>query len=81
MGEFLQRTTPATKAQVLGSQKRAREFNRLVSRDGISPDEALRRVTNFRERWPEQFRRRSNAERRGPRVRSIPKVPRPDRRL
>jgi SPP1 gp7 family putative phage head morphogenesis protein len=81
MGEFLAQATPQTKAAVLGSKKQADRFSKMVSDRGksttpMTPDEALRRVTDFREQdRPSPERSRSALE--APMVKRIPKVSRP----
>lgn len=77
MGEFLAQATPQTKAAVLGSKKQADRFSKLVSDRGksttpMSPDEALRRVTDFKGEG------KTNSALEGPKVRKIRRVRRPD---
>ncbi len=82
MGEFLRQASPATQAQVLGGgarklgEKRTRRFMRLIAgsedRPPITPDAALREVTNFSEQ-DGPVRSRSAAALQPPRVRRIAK--------
>lgn len=52
MAEFLKQASPATQQQVLGSEKRRSEFLKLIRGTGgrppISPDRALKEVTEWR---------------------------------
>lgn len=52
MAEFLKQASPATQQQVLGSEKRRGEFLKLIRGTGgrppISPDRALKEVTEWR---------------------------------
>jgi hypothetical protein len=75
MGEFLKQASPATQAQVLGSNKARGQFMRLVigTKDTppLTPDEALRRVTDFKQQ-DGPARSRSASALQPPRVRKIP---------
>ena len=80
MGEFLKQASPATQAQVLGGPDKRDQFVWLVTgtkkNPAVTPDEALRRVTDFRDR-AEVDPARSNSALQGPRVRAIPRRKKP----